>query len=93
MSFAGRNPWASAFLAAVIALVTVAATPKLSANRGGGDSFTNFRALDTAAEPSLDEGRFIQPIKTQFLQKNRRGRPGGGISMQSYGEPKSGTTW
>ena len=51
MLSAGRGPWTSAFLATVIALVTATAAPKLSAYRGDGDSLTNFRALDTIAEP------------------------------------------
>ena len=51
MLSAGRGPWTSAFLAAVIALVTATATPKFSANRGEEDLLTNFRALDTAAKP------------------------------------------
>ncbi|CAM9420423.1 unnamed protein product, partial [Ascophyllum nodosum] len=70
MLSAGRGPWTFAFLAAVIALVTATATPKLSAYRGGEDLLTNFRALDTAAEPSLDEGLLIEPIGIPFLQEN-----------------------
>ncbi|CAM9420565.1 unnamed protein product [Ascophyllum nodosum] len=95
MPFAGRCPRAWGFLATAIALITAAATPTLSANRGDGDPFTNLRALDTAAKPSIsmDEGLLIEPIEIPFLQKNRRGRLGNGISMESYGEPKSGTTW
>ncbi|CAM9854060.1 unnamed protein product [Ascophyllum nodosum] len=104
MRLAGCLSQARCFAAAALAVMVVTATPRA---QGDQESVVQkVHALEAKRVPQLndrvrrihnvefDEARSIHAVKIPFLQDGGDWAcPGKSISMGSYGEPKSGTTW